>query len=206
MAYATASEFANGNISLITEWPGCGAEEGKAPTELFYEHGATSWGYAIPGDADPIRWFKLLLLKNEDLKEDVQSSEFFLLAKEKVRSEGLRPIHLVADYLRLLWGHTLAMIEKSRGAQFLPALRFHIVITVPAIWKGYARQSMEEAAQMAGLLAPREIGKTRLSFVLEPEAAGMATLADPDHRNLVEAGNVWLILDAGGGTVVSFHV
>ncbi|KAF7184569.1 hypothetical protein CNMCM7691_005753 [Aspergillus felis] len=201
VAYATASEFVNGNISLITEWPGCGTEEGKCPTELFYEYGATSWGYAIPRDADPIRWFKLLLLKTEDLKEDVQSSEFFLLAKEKVRSEGLQPINLVADYLRLLWAHTLETIEKSRGAQFLPALRLHIVITVPAIWKGYARQSMEEAAQKAGLLAPREIGKTRLSFVLEPEAAAMATLADPDHQSLVEADNVWLILDAGGGTV-----
>lgn len=117
--------------------------------------------------------------------------------------EGLRPIDLVADYLRLLWAHTMKMIEKSRGAQFLPALRFHIVISVPAIWKGYARQSMEEAAKMAGLLAPREIGKTRLSFVLEPEAAGMATLAEPEHCDLVQAGDVWLILDAGGGTVVS---
>ncbi|KAL2820152.1 hypothetical protein BDW59DRAFT_164765 [Aspergillus cavernicola] len=203
VAYATSSEFLTGNISPITEWPGCGGDEGKAPTEIFYEHGTTSWGYAIPEDADPIRWFKLLLLKNEDLKEDVQSSEFYLLAKEKVRSENLRPVDLVADYLRLLWEHTLRVIEKSRGAQFLPALRYHIVITVPAIWKGYARQSMEEAANMAGLLAPRDIGKTRLSFVLEPEAAGMATLADPDHRDLVQTGNVWLILDAGGGTVAS---
>lgn len=116
----------------------------------------------------------------------------------------MKPIDLVADYLRLLWAHTLKVIEKSRGAEFLPALRFHIVITVPAIWKGYARQSMEEAAQKAGLLAPRDIGKTRLSFVLEPEAAAMATLTDPEHSHLVQPGNVWLILDAGGGTVVSF--
>ncbi|CAI7646846.1 hypothetical protein N7533_009950 [Penicillium manginii] len=201
VAYATASEFLKGNISTIGEWPGCGADEGKVPTELDYDNGTTSWGYDIHSDADPARWFKLLLLNNEDLQEDVKSSEFFLLAKEKVRMEGLRPIDLVADYLRLLWAHTMKMIEKSRGAQFLPALRFHIVISVPAIWKGYARQSMEEAAKMAGLLAPREIGKTRLSFVLEPEAAGMATLAEPEHCDLVQAGDVWLILDAGGGTV-----
>ncbi|KAJ5747486.1 uncharacterized protein N7511_009182 [Penicillium nucicola] len=201
VAYATASEFLKGTISTISEWPGCGADEGKAPTEIDYDNGITSWGYDIHPDADPVRWFKLLLLKNEDLQDDVKSSEFFLLAKEKVRMEGLQPLDLVADYLRLLWAHTMKMIEKSRGDQFLPALRFHIVISVPAIWKGYARQSMEEAAKMAGLLAPREIGKTRLSFVLEPEAAGMATLAEPEHKELVQAGNVWLILDAGGGTV-----
>jgi hypothetical protein len=31
----------------------------------------------------------------------------------------------------------------------------------------------------------------------------MATLAEPEHCDLVQAGDVWLILDAGGGTVVS---
>lgn len=205
VAYATLNEFQDGDISHITEWPACGNEEGKAPTELFYEHGEILWGYAVPQDADPIRWFKLLLLKDEDLKEDVLSSEFFLLAKQKVRSEGRRPVDMVADYLRLLWGHTMEMIEKSRGPGSLESLRFHIVITVPAIWKGYARQSMEEAAQLAGLLAPRAIGKTQLSFVLEPEAAGMATFAEPDNKKLTQPGEVWLICDAGGGTAVRVY-
>lgn len=204
VAYATRSELQDNHISLVTEWPACGNEEGKAPTELFYEHGDISWGYDIPQDADPVRWFKLLLLKNEDVQEEVRSSEFYLRAKEKLRIEGRRPVELVADYLRLLWEHTQQMIEKSRGPGSLDSLRFHIVITVPAIWKGYARQSMEEAAQLAGLLAPRPIGKTRLSFVLEPEAAGMATLVEPENKRLAQPGDVWLICDAGGGTVVCY--
>lgn len=201
VAYATLSEFQDEQISLITEWPECGQEEGKAPTQLFYEHDEISWGYALPPDADPISWFKLLLLKDEDLDESIKSSEFILRAKKKVRSEGRRPVDMVADYLRLLWGHTLEIIEKSRGKDVIDAMRFHVVITVPAIWKGYARQSMEEAAQKAGILAHREIGETQLSFVLEPEAAGMATLIE--HKRLVQPGDVWLICDAGGGTVVS---
>lgn len=203
VAYATESEFLAKNISVISEWPGCGRDEGKAPTELLYEHEESWWGYDLPDVGDPIRWFKLLLLNNEDLQEGVKSSAFYLAAKEKVRREGRKPVDLVADYLRFQWKHALEVIEKSRGDQFLPSLRFHIVITVPAIWKGYARQSMQEAAEKAGILAPRDIGKTRLSFVLEPEAAAMATLTDPEHQSLVKPGKTWLILDAGGGTVVS---
>jgi Molecular chaperone len=205
VAYATESEFLAKNISVISEWPGCGRDEGKAPTELLYEHEDSWWGYDLPDVGDPIRWFKLLLLNNEDLQEGVKSSAFYLAAKEKVRRENLKPVDLVADYLRFQWKHALEVIEKSRGDQFLPSLRFHIVITVPAIWKGYARQSMQEAAEKAGIMAPRDIGKTRLSFVLEPEAAAMATLTDPEHQSLVKPGKTWLILDAGGGTVVSTY-
>lgn len=203
VAYATRSEFIDKNISVIMEWPGCGRDEGKCPTELMYEHEDSWWGYDLPKVGDPIRWFKLLLLNNEDLQEGVKSSAFYLAAKEKVRRENLKPVDLVADYLRFLWKHTLEVIERSRGDDFLPSKRFHIVITVPAIWKGYARQSMEEAAKKAGILAPRNIGKTELSFVLEPEAAAMATLTDTEHQTLVKPGKTWLILDAGGGTVVS---
>lgn len=205
IAYATESEFLAKNISVISEWPGCGRDEGKAPTELLYEHEESWWGYDLPDVGDPIRWFKLLLLNNEDLQEGVKSSAFYLAAKEKVRREGRKPVDLVADYLRFQWKHALEVIEKSRGDQFLPSLRFHIVITVPAIWKGYARQNMQEAAEKAGIMAPRDIGKTRLSFVLEPEAAAMATLTDPEHQSLVKPGKTWLILDAGGGTVVSTY-
>ncbi|CAI7577109.1 unnamed protein product [Penicillium viridicatum] len=201
VAYATESEFLAKNISVISEWPGCGRDEGKAPTELLYEHESSWWGYDLPDVGDPIRWFKLLLLNNEDLQEGVKSSAFYLAAKEKVRRENRKPVDLVADYLRFQWKHALEVIEKSRGDQFLPSLRSHIVITVPAIWKGYARQSMQEAAEKAGIMAPRDIGKTRLSFVLEPEAAAMATLTDPEHQSLVKPGKAWLILDAGGGTV-----
>ncbi|KAJ5603968.1 hypothetical protein N7537_006924 [Penicillium hordei] len=206
VAYATESEFLAKNISVISEWPGCGRDEGKAPTELLYEHENSWWGYDLPDVGDPIRWFKLLLLNNEDLQEGVKSSAFYLATKEKVQRENLKPVDLVADYLRFQWKHALEVIEKSRGDQFLPFLRFHIMITVPAIWKGYARQSMQEAAEKAGIMAPRDIGKTRLSFVLEPEAAAMATLTDPEHQSLVKSGKMWLILDAGGGTVEPYVV
>lgn len=56
------------------------------------------------------------------------------------------------------------------------ALVFRVVITVPAIWKGYARQAMHKAADQAGILKKRAAGPTELVFSNEPEAAAMSTL------------------------------
>lgn len=201
VAWATLSDFNRKSINLVTEWPDSLQEEGKVATEMFYEYDNEFWGYGIPKDADPISWFKLLLLKDEDTPEDIRSSELFLRAKKKVRDEGKTAQDLVTDYLKLLWNHTLEMILKARGENVVNSLRFHIVITVPAIWKGYARQSMQEAAAKAGLLDERDAGKTHLTFVPEPEAAALATLSE--EQNDAKPGDVYMICDAGGGTVVS---
>ena len=104
-------------------------------------------------------------------------------------------------YLKELWGHTLDSIRKARGDTILEALTFHIVITVPAIWKDYAREAMQQAASMAGMLSSRPAGKTTLTFAPEPEAAALSSLSD--CKRSVDVGDVYVILDAGGGTVVS---
>ncbi|KAL4791055.1 hypothetical protein BDV19DRAFT_381825 [Aspergillus venezuelensis] len=206
VAWATVADFASEQINLITSWPGTGREEGKAPTELFYEDDQIFWGYEIPDDADPVRWFKLLLVKDEDLDEETRSSEFVLRGRKMLRETGKTAVGLIADYLRLLWAHIQETVTKSRGEYVVDALRFHVVITVPAIWKGYARQGMEEAAQLAGLLDSRAAGETKLSFVPEPEAAAFSTLCEPGRRT--QPGDVYVICDAGGGTVdlISYEI
>ncbi|OQD94825.1 hypothetical protein PENSOL_c023G03038 [Penicillium solitum] len=115
VAWATLYDFQRKSINLVTEWPDSLQEEGKVTTEMFYEYGNKFWGYGIPKDADPISWFKLLLLKDEDTPEDIRSSEFFLRAKKKVREEGKTAQDLVIDCLKLLWNHTLEMTLKARG-------------------------------------------------------------------------------------------
>jgi molecular chaperone DnaK (HSP70) len=107
---------------------------------------------------------------------------------------------MVADYLKLLWNYALEMITKSRGEDIVNNFRFHVVITVPAIWKGYARQSMREAALKAGILDERDAGVTQLTFVPEPEAAAMDTLVEV--KQSAKPGEVYMICDCGGGTVV----
>lgn len=202
-AWATVADFEAGQINLITSWPGTGREEGKAPTELFYEDERLMWGYTIPPDADPIRWFKLLLLREEDLTPQLRESEFLLRARKIIRESQKTATDLTADYLRALWRHILEIIHKARGDSVMGALTFHVVITVPAIWKDYARQSMEEAARKSGILEIRPAGPTTLAFAPEPEAAALTSLYE--SRPSINVGNVFVICDAGGGTVVSWQ-
>lgn len=200
-AWATVEDFESDQINLITTWPDSGREEGKIPTELFYEDGKTYWGYGIPADGDPVRWFKLLLLKEEDLDANLRNSEILWRGRKMLKENGKTAIDLIADYLRALWVHVIESINKSRGESVVDALVFRVVITVPAIWKGYARQGMERAAKMAGILDRRPAGTTTLTFAPEPEAAALSTLCEPGRR--VKTGDVYMICDAGGGTVVS---
>lgn len=201
-AWATIADFEAEQINLVTSWPGTGREEGKAPTELFYEDEHLMWGYTIPPDADPIRWFKLLLLREEDLTAELRASEFLLRARKIIRESQKTATDLIADYLGALWRHILDTIHKARGKPVLEALIFHVVITVPAIWKDYARQSMEEAARKSGILDNRPAGPTTLAFAPEPEAAALASLYE--SRPSMNIGDVFVICDAGGGTVVSW--
>ncbi|KAJ0326463.1 hypothetical protein COL5a_006973 [Colletotrichum fioriniae] len=206
VAWATSEEFENDHINIITNWPGKGPEEGKAPTELYYDDDTMMWGYDIPDDADPIRWFKLLLLKDEDLGPELCASEFILRGKRMLKDSGKTAIALVADFLRALFNHAMYTITKARGEEAVDAMRLHIVITVPAIWKGYARQAMETAAEKAGILSSRVAGKTRLTLAPEPEAAALSTLSEPGRK--VGKNDAYIICDAGGGTVdlISYQI
>jgi hypothetical protein len=182
VAWATNEDFKAESINVITSWPGYGREEGKAPTELFYEDGKVMWGYEIPVDAAPVSWFKLLLVKDADLDEELRSSEFLLRGRKMLRENGKTAIDLIADYLRALWAHVLDTIKKAHGESVVDALPFHVVITVPAIWKGYAREGMEKAAKSSGILDRRAAGPTTLTFAPEPEAAALSTLSEPGRK------------------------
>ncbi|KAM6527538.1 hypothetical protein FSOLCH5_003604 [Fusarium solani] len=200
VAWATAADFKRHNIKFISRWPGFGREEGKVPTEIYYDDdGEAMWGYDIPGDVTRLQWFKLLLLKPEDLSPEMRASRFLQRARDVARKFGKSPVDIVADYLRLLWNHAEEKIKQEIGRSMFNALTLHIVVTVPAIWKGYAQQSTEQAVRKAGLLGSRMAGETQLSVVTEPEAAALSTILD--RYDSVKAGNVYVVCDAGGGTV-----
>jgi molecular chaperone DnaK (HSP70) len=167
---------------------------------LFYQDGQILWGYSVPRDVEPFRWFKLLLLREEDLTAEVQQSEILLRGREMLKELDKAPTDLVADYLKGLWSHVLATMRKARSKSVVEALAFHVVVTVPAMWPDYARKSMTEALQKAGIFDGRPAGPTTLAFAPEPEAAALVTLWEraPELRK----GDVFMICDAGGGTVV----
>lgn len=132
----------------------------------------TAWGYEVPADSNPFRWFKLLL-RAEDLGSELRRSEFATRSRDMMEESDKSAVDLIADYLRLLWNHTISTIERARGDTVVEDSNIHVVITVPAIWKSYTRQAMEEAAKRAGILDSRKARDTELTFVPEPEAAAL---------------------------------
>lgn len=199
----TVADFEQDHINLITQWPGTTKEQVKVPTQLYYEYGAETplWGYEVPREVEALQWFKLLLLREDDMWKSLQESAQIGQAKRLLRESNKTAKDCIADYLCALWKHTVKSILKKRPKYLIETLQFHVVLTVPAIWKDYARRAMEEAAKKAGILDYRSAGPTTLSFAPEPEAAGLAALIERGWRT--ESEDVFVICDAGGGTVVS---
>lgn len=163
------------------------------------------WGYSIPADAEPFRWFKLLLLRDSDLTPEMKRSRILDRQNVMLAEQNKTATEIIADYLQGLWKHIMATIVRARSKSVIDAFKFHVVITVPAIWPDYARKAMMESAKKAGIFDDRPSGATTLDFAPEPEAAALASLWDRTAD--LEKGDVYMICDAGGGTVVkSFQV
>ncbi|KAH6632067.1 hypothetical protein F5144DRAFT_612594 [Chaetomium tenue] len=182
---------------------------GESPNRhSFGPKGKTSWGYNIPFDAEQGKWFKLLLIDDKDLPEDVRKSTKIKEARTYLKKHNKTPVAVIAGFLRLLWNHCNQRITETVSRSLVNYSKFHIVITLPAIWPDYARNRMREAAEQAGMLAARVAGETTLSFISEPEAAALATLSDMEGRCDIMAGDSFVVVDCGGGTVdlISYKV
>ncbi|KAJ5940218.1 hypothetical protein N7516_000386 [Penicillium verrucosum] len=170
VSWVTVARFNKEDINVITDWPGTRKAEAK-----------------------------LLLLKKEDMWKDLRDSDQIVKARKLLLDLGKTPEDCIADYLRALWKHTLKMIRKGHADYLIESLQFHVVLTVPAIWKDYARTAMQEAAKRAGILDRRSAGETTLVLAPEPEAAGLTALLE--YGTAIKPGDVYVICDAGGGTV-----
>ncbi|KAH7631214.1 hypothetical protein B0T09DRAFT_357204 [Sordaria sp. MPI-SDFR-AT-0083] len=156
-------------IEIITSWDADSSDntdECKTPTAISYGQGnEVTWGYAIEPEKEQLKWVKLLLLKDEDIPEEIRTSDRIKKARE-------------------------GMVKYAQ---------FHIVITLPAIWPSYGREKMRLAAEHAGMLDKKMGVETQLTFISEPEAAAIATLADIEGR--FDNGDTFMVVDCGGGTV-----
>ncbi|KAF9761346.1 hypothetical protein IL306_003857 [Fusarium sp. DS 682] len=199
-------------IELVTSWDSelnhCSDVE-KAPTQLLYDNNKdTSWGYSIPADKDALKWFKLLLLDSDDVPGDVSISSQLLHAQHLLDEIKKDPVDVIACFLRKIWNHAIDSIRRSVGIELLQKSRFHVVITLPAIWPPYAQQRMKQAATASGILDARSCGETKLRFISEPEAAALATIKDLSKRSTMKVRDTMVICDAGGGTVdlISYEI
>jgi hypothetical protein len=201
---------------VVTDWPGGEDNSSKVPTRIQYTgSGEYKCGYEIPNGADALKWFKLLLMKEEDIPQDVRDSGHINKideARRRLARERKDVVQVIADYLRFLWDNAIASIEKSEPSAVVNTTPYVVVLTFPALWKPDAVQKMRDAAAQAGIDGPRRrttVAPTTLYTVEEPEAAALATYADLRENHLAfKVGEAFVVLDAGGGTcdLVTYEV
>lgn len=133
------------------------------------------------GERD-FRWLKLLLLDDKDIEKYLAGSPGMMshltTMREMVKESGREVVDIVADYLRLLWEHSLDEIAGTVGREQRDSTPLTVVVTVPAIWKDYSKSRMRLAVTKAGILDDRSVGPTLFHFASELEAAALARLTD----------------------------
>lgn len=195
-----------GQPQIIRRWPSQFAknnEQGKVPSTVSYDEdtGGMTWGYNIPSDVEPLQWLKLLLLEYDDLSEDQKQSTRLGNARNMMKNLNKTAAQVIADYLREIWVHSLQAIKRTKGRNLVEGTPFHVVVTVPAIWKDYARVRMRTAVETAGILNERLCGPTTLDLISEPEAAALSTIPELGERGDLDVNDSFVVCDCGGGTI-----
>ncbi|ORZ22048.1 hypothetical protein BCR42DRAFT_161778 [Absidia repens] len=180
----------------ITAWPKQrNAAYPKTPTVLMYKKDSQqvgSWGDAARIQSERPHLQDLLLEKFK-LYLDEES-----LGTLPPLPNGLTPLQVIADYLRLLHRYISETMERGFAQNYNPS-NFRYCLTVPATWSDRAKAFMREASIVAGLI-DRYDPPERLMLISEPEAAALYCEKTVDQFQLTH-GQRFMICDAGGGTV-----
>ena len=150
---AWAHSEAPTEINLISSWDSHTVRTGdsdKVPSENLYCGRELKWSFKIDAEERPLRWFKLLL--SQEARDFVgQRSSVMNKLLGDMQELGKDPVDVVADYLWLLWWHTLEILRQRLSQVTLDNLMFKIVLTIPAMWDDRAKDLTKKAAQKAGL-------------------------------------------------------
>ena len=192
------------DINVIRRWPHGQAD--NLPSDIAYDAKSgkpVGYGAVIPKGVEPLQWVKLLLEPAQfQGKQNTSSTERVWRAYEELKKLGKTPVDVIADYLRWLWGQIEKNIRDS--GDDVDADETIVVITLPASWSDRARDGMLQAAKKAGIGSDGR----QLKFRVEPEAAAIFELKARAKKKQIRVGDVFVVCDAGGGTVdvVSFQV
>ncbi|SCV50619.1 related to hsp70 protein [Fusarium fujikuroi] len=148
----------------------------------------------------PLSRFKLLLDSSE------MSTSVRRHVKETVKTLQKRnviqgPLHVIADYLTYLFGHSRSQL---RHQGFDNSYEIEMILCVPARWTQKACRDMQACLAVAMKRANftradlQNKSIDNLFIVSEPEAAAAHMLSTSDQ---IKAGDCFVLVDAGGGTV-----
>lgn len=132
-------------------------------------------------------------------------------ARDFIKERETTPVRVASDYLRKLVAHAQDTLDQRFGSA-VQSMGLEYVLTVPAVWSDTAKSASIVAAEEAG------IPVRHLTLVSEPEAAALHCLhsiqpntievriitchSPPFINPCLQKGDVVIVCDAGGGTVV----
>lgn len=181
----------------MTEWPGAsGRNVPKTPTVIKYEGPVIKWGYELERTSEEkIEAIKLLLDPSQPKPTYINQSNI----DAELKKLGRPARDVAADYIGMIYRHAITKIEGKYPKSYLDMLHRQYVLSVPAVWSDKAKDATLRAARHAGI-HPVELIK-------EPEAAALFTINFLKKQGL-EAGDAFVIVDAGGGTVdlISYEI
>ncbi|CBF85170.1 hypothetical protein AN1588.2 [Aspergillus nidulans FGSC A4] len=178
-------------ICSITDWPGVDSRARnipEVPSESWYLGDRFYWGYgARQGYA------KLLLPGNQkETRGPREELRRTLVRARKDETEAIK------DYLRQILKYSKEFLTERE--ELSEECEVELVFCVPAGWPAKAIRTMQEI--LLDIAHELNIGTLATPFVLnEPEAAAAYILEACSGRKRLSTGEVFMVCDAGGGTV-----
>ncbi|KAI7877458.1 hypothetical protein K492DRAFT_150540 [Lichtheimia hyalospora FSU 10163] len=183
-------------VADITTWPKQPAHRyPKAPTASLYKSDTmqlAAWGNAARQKRSQATQDNFIFLNLYKLYLDDSLDGILPLPG------GIKPIQLVADYLRAFHAHVVSEMKKGFAQQF-EEHQYRYCLTVPAMWSDKSKKAMRDAAILAGLISEDD-PHDRLMLISEPEAAAIYCENVCEQFDMSD-GDEFMICDAGGGTV-----
>lgn len=103
--------------NVMMKWVGIEGQKTsfKVPSQILYKGDQIRWGFDIPPDEKPFQWFKLLLLQDGNMDQEIRDSTYIKEAKEMLRKLNKSAENVIADYLGDLWKHVLIEMKIALG-------------------------------------------------------------------------------------------
>ncbi len=205
------------DIHVVQHWPG--ASEVKVPSQISYSNSKNrlkQYGYSIDSESDILSNTKLELPDSRDRGRELTTFTQTLhgLVSHQLNDAnavaGRIPRHLaktaediVQDYLERIADVTYDDMINTLGRAVPEQIPIDMIITHPGKWAHEALNKTFRAATAA--FGNRFPTIRNVSFVSEPDACAHYTLRAAqkvDHARF-RKGDCFIVVDAGGGTVVS---
>jgi hypothetical protein len=184
----------------FSDWPDQPTPYAKTRSAILYDgRRPIAWGWRA------LKAYSSLAATGCDLQKYTYLQDFKLALDEGSgyrMPAGFDAVTVIADYLRFMKEYTLQKLQNAFPMGNVHADLVQWCLTVPAMWTDEQKDAMRSAAHRAGLVSEKD--SEQLLVILEPEAAALHARVSRDVE--MEEDSVFMVVDAGGGTVdITMH-